>query len=99
MIKIEEFNRWPSDELFGEKIEVMVMKGKKMISKGTVDLESTNDEIGKKLNIEGKIQEIKRQKKKFIVILKDWYLNRNCINYIHFKIFKIKKVYNKHNSS
>ena len=71
MIKIEEFNRWPSDELFGEKIEVMVMKGKKMISKGTVDLESTNDEIGKKLNIEGKIQEIKRQKKKFIVILKD----------------------------
>jgi hypothetical protein len=34
----EEFDRWPSDELFGEKIEVLVMKGKKMIMKDTVDV-------------------------------------------------------------
>lgn len=47
----------------------MIMKGKKMISKDTVDLKSSDEEIIKALKIEGKVQEIKRQKKKFIVIL------------------------------
>lgn len=69
LLNEKDFEKWPSDELFGEKVEVMIMKGKKMISKDTVDLKSSDEEIIKALKIEGKVQEIKRQKKKFIVIL------------------------------
>lgn len=71
LLNEKDFEKWPSDELFGEKVEVMIMKGKKMISKDTVDLKSSDEEIIKALKIEGKVQEIKRQKKKFIVIL-EW---------------------------
>ncbi len=50
-IKKEEFERWPSDELFGEKIEIFVMKGKKMVAKDTVDIGLTDDQIAKELNL------------------------------------------------
>jgi leucyl-tRNA synthetase len=56
LIKKEEFERWPSDELFGEKIEIFVMKGKKMVAKETVDIGSTDEQISKELNLEGKVQ-------------------------------------------
>ena len=84
LLNEKDFNKWPSDELFGEKVEVMIMKGKKMISKDTVDLKSSDEEIIKALKIEGKVQEIKRQKKKFIVIL-EWFILR-------FYLTKIKMV-------
>lgn len=51
LVKAQEFEKWPSDELFGEKIEIMVMKGKKMVSKDTVDIGYSDEEIVKKLNI------------------------------------------------
>jgi hypothetical protein len=47
------------------------MKGKKMVSKDTIDIGLNDDEIVKLLNLEGKVNEIKRQKKKYVVILKD----------------------------
>lgn len=47
------------------------MKGKKMVVKDTVDVGLEDGEILKALKIEGNVQEIKRQKKKFIVILKE----------------------------
>lgn len=40
-----------------------------MLSKDTVDMKLSDDEIVNALRIEGKVQEIKRQKKKFIIIL------------------------------
>jgi hypothetical protein len=42
--------------LFGEKIEIFVMKGKKMVAKETVDIGSTDEQISKELNLEGKVQ-------------------------------------------
>jgi leucyl-tRNA synthetase len=71
IVRDEDFDRWPSDDLFGEKIEVLVMKGKKMVAKDTVDVGLEDEEIVKVLKIEGNIKEIKRQKKKYVVILKE----------------------------
>lgn len=42
-----------------------------MISKDVLDVGLSDEQIAKALGIEGKVQEIKRQKKKFVVILKE----------------------------
>lgn len=39
----EDFGKWPSEELFGGKIEVILMKGKKMINKDTVDMKLSDE--------------------------------------------------------
>lgn len=40
-----------------------------MVGKDTVDMKLSDEQIFKTLKIDGKVQEIKRQKKKFIIIL------------------------------
>ncbi len=42
-----------------------------MIAKDTVDVKFSDEEIIKVLKLQGKVNEIKRQKKKYIVILNE----------------------------